>query len=219
VREQAGIGFHGGTYGESFVLADVRLEANEAVPGREVILFFSPAGLVVVAPLPDGVHRIVATVEDAPEQPNAAYVQALLDTRGPQASRAVVREVLWGSRFRVHHRVAQAYRNRRVLLAGDAAHVHSPAGGQGMNIGMQDAIALAEALIPALAGDDAALDAYEARRKPVAQQVVTLADRLTRMATAPRALRGLRNLLLSMLARVPNFRRTLAWQLSGLVYR
>jgi 2-polyprenyl-6-methoxyphenol hydroxylase-like FAD-dependent oxidoreductase len=88
-----------------------------------------------------------------------------------------------------------------------------------MNIGMQDAIALAEALIPALAGDDAALDAYEARRKPVAQQVVTLADRLTRMATAPRTLRGLRNLLLSMLARVPNFRRTLAWQLSGLVYR
>jgi 2-polyprenyl-6-methoxyphenol hydroxylase-like FAD-dependent oxidoreductase len=219
VREQAGIGFDGGTYGESFVLADVRLEANEAVPRREVVLFFSPAGLVVVAPLPDGVHRIVATVEDAPEQPNAAYVQALLDTRGPQAARAVVREVLWGSRFRVHHRVAQAYRNRRVLLAGDAAHVHSPAGGQGMNIGMQDAIALAEALIPALAGDDVALDAYEARRKPVAQQVVTLADRLTRMATAPRALRALRNLLLSMLARVPNFRRTLAWQLSGLVYR
>jgi len=219
VREQAGIGFDGGSYGESFVLADVRLEANEAVPRREVILFFSPAGMVVVAPLPDGVHRIVATVEDAPAQPNAAYVQALLDTRGPQAARAVVREVLWGSRFRVHHRVAQAYRNRRVLLAGDAAHVHSPAGGQGMNVGMQDAIALAEALIPALAGDDAALDAYEARRKPVAQQVVTLADRLTRMATAPRALRGLRNLLLSMLARMPNFRRTLAWQLSGLVYR
>jgi len=126
---------------------------------------------------------------------------------------------VWGSRFRVHHRVAQAYRNRRVLLAGDAAHVHSPAGGQGMNTGMQDAIALAAALVPALAGNDAALDAYETLRKPIAQQVVTLADRLTRMATAPRALRGLRNLVLSLLARLPNFRRTLAWQLSGLVYR
>jgi 2-polyprenyl-6-methoxyphenol hydroxylase-like FAD-dependent oxidoreductase len=219
VREQAGIGFDGGTYGESFVLADVRLEANDAVPGSEVILFFSPAGLVVVAPLPGGVHRIVATVEDAPEQPNTAYVQALLDARGPQATRAVVREVVWGSRFRVHHRVAQAYRDKRVLLAGDAAHVHSPAGGQGMNTGMQDAIALGEALVAALAGNDAALNAYEALRKPVAHQVVTLADRLTRMATAPRALRGLRNLLLSMLARVPNFRRKMAWQLSGLVYR
>ena len=220
VRQKAGIGFDGGTYGESFVLADVRLEPNEAVPQREVILFFSPAGMVVLAPLPDGVHRIVATVDDAPEHPDGAYVQALLDARGPEATRAVVREVLWGSRFRVHHRIAETYRNRRVLLAGDAAHVHSPAGGQGMNVGIQDAIALADALVPVLQGaDDSPLEAYGARRRPVAQEVVSLADRLTRMATAPRALRGLRNVLLSVLARVPNFRRTLAWRLSGLVYR
>ena len=65
VRERAGIGFTGGTYGESFVLADVRLTGG--VPSDEVILYFSPAGMVVVAPLPDGVHRIVATVDDAPE--------------------------------------------------------------------------------------------------------------------------------------------------------
>lgn len=219
VRQQAGIGFDGGTYGESFVLADVRLAANEAVPRGEVILFFSPAGMVVLAPLPDGVHRIVATVDDAPEQPDAAYVQALLDARGPQATRAVVREVLWGSRFRVHHRIAETYRQGRVLLAGDAAHVHSPAGGQGMNVGIQDAVALAQALVPALKGDDRPLQAYGALRRPVAQQVVSLADRLTRMATAPRAFRGLRNVLLSVLARVPNFRRTLAWRLSGLAYR
>jgi 2-polyprenyl-6-methoxyphenol hydroxylase-like FAD-dependent oxidoreductase len=219
VRQQARIGFGGGSYGESFVLADVRLEANEAVPQREVILFFSPAGMVVLAPLPDGIHRIVATVETAPEQPDAAFVQALLDARGPQATRAVVREVLWGSRFRVHHRIADAYRQGRVLLAGDAAHVHSPAGGQGMNVGIQDALALADALVPALQGDDRALEGYGARRRPVAEQVVALADRLTRMATVPRAARGLRNVMLSVLARLPNFRRTLAWQLSGLVYR
>lgn len=219
VRQQSGIGFEGGTYGESFVLADVRLEANEAVPQREVILFFSPAGMVVLAPLPDGVHRIVATVDDAPEQPDARYVQALLDARGPQATRAVVREVIWGSRFRVHHRIAQTYRQGRVLLAGDAAHVHSPAGGQGMNLGIQDAVALADALLPALNGDERPLEAYGAQRRPLAQQVVSLADRLTRLATAPRAVRGLRNGLLSMLARVPNFRRTLAWRLSGLVFR
>jgi 2-polyprenyl-6-methoxyphenol hydroxylase-like FAD-dependent oxidoreductase len=219
VREQAGIAFDGAAYGESFVLADVRLDGNDVVPSEEVVLFFSPAGLVVVAPLPGGVHRIVATVEEAPEQPSAAYVQALLDARGPEASRAMVREVLWGSRFRVHHRVAQTYRQKRVLLAGDAAHVHSPAGGQGMNTGMQDAVALAEAMVGALAGNDAALDAYDASRRPIARQVVALADRLTRMATAPRGLRVLRNLLLSFLACLPKFRRTLAWQLSGLVYR
>ena len=64
-------------------------------------------------------------------------------------------EVLWGSRFRVHHRVADVYRAGRVLLAGDAAHVHSPAGGQGMNAGILDAMSLADALVQALAGDDA----------------------------------------------------------------
>src|SRR4029450_9498959 len=64
-----------------------------------------------------------------------------------------VREVLWGSRFRVHHRIADRYREGRVLLAGDAAHVHSPAGGQGMNAGILDAMTLATALTRALAGD------------------------------------------------------------------
>lgn len=219
VRQHAGIAFQGGTYGESFVLADVRLAADGALPHDEVILFFSPAGMVVLAPLPDGVHRVVATVDDAPEQPDRAYVQALLDTRGPEAARPLVREIVWGSRFRVHHRVADAYRQGKVLLAGDAAHVHSPAGGQGMNMGIQDAMALAEALVPALAGDEVPLQRYAAQRRPVAQEVVALTDRLTRLATAPRAVRGLRNALLAAAACMPAFRRSLAWRLSGLRYR
>jgi len=217
VRERAGIAFTGGTYGESFVLADVHLSGG--VPSDEVILYFSPAGMVVVAPLPDGVHRIVATVDDAPETLDAAYVQALLDTRGPKAERAVVRDVVWGSRFRVHHRLADVYRQGRVLLAGDAAHVHSPAGGQGMNAGILDAVTLAAALKQALAGNDAALDAYGAVRRPIAQQIVALADRLTRMAVVRPGWRVLRNALLWSLSLLPALRRQLAWRLSGLVYR
>lgn len=217
VRERAGIGFTGGTYGESFVLADVRLTGG--VPSDEVILYFSPAGMVVVAPLPDGVHRIVATVDDAPEKLDVAYVQALLDTRGPKAERAVVHEVVWGSRFRVHHRLADVYRLGRVLLAGDAAHVHSPAGGQGMNAGILDAVTLADALKQALAGNDSALDTYGAVRRPIAQQIVALADRLTRMAVVRPGWRVLRNALLSSLSLLPVLRRQLAWRLSGLVYR
>lgn len=217
VRECAGIAFSGGTYGESFVLADVRLSG--AVASDEVILYFSPAGMVVLAPLPGGVHRIVATVEDAPEQPSAEYVQGLLDARGPERERALVQEVLWGSRFRVHHRVADAYRAGRVLLAGDAAHVHSPAGGQGMNAGILDATSLAAALERALAGDAGALDAYGAERRPVARQIVAFADLLTRLATVSPRLRGLRNVLLRTLSRLSVFRRRLAWRLSGLVYR
>jgi 2-polyprenyl-6-methoxyphenol hydroxylase-like FAD-dependent oxidoreductase len=219
VRQAAQIGFSGGTYGESFVLADVRLDDNAAVPQREVILFFSPAGMVVLAPLPDGLHRIVATVEDAPESPDVAYVQKLLDERGPESTRAIVQEVKWGSRFRVHHRIADNYRQGRVVLAGDAAHVHSPAGGQGMNVGIHDAVALAAALQAAVAGEPGRLDDYAAGRRPVAQEVVALADRLTRLATVPRLLRPLRNLVLGMLARLPAVRRNLAWRLAGLVYR
>jgi len=218
IRECAGIGFPGGSYGESFSLADVRLTG--ALPNDEVILYFSPAGLVVIAPLPGGFHRIVATVDSAPEHPDVDYLQSLLDTRGPQRERAIVKEVLWGSRFRVHHRVVDTYRAGRILLAGDAAHVHSPAGGQGMNTGIQDAMVLAGALASALTGgDEEPLNAYGVIRRPIAEQVVRLADRLTRLATVGRRLRPLRNTLLKLLAYVPAFRRRLAWRLSGLVYR
>lgn len=218
VREAAGIGFEGGSYAESFLLADVRLSGHAAAD--EVVLFFSPRGMAVVAPLPDGVHRIVAPVEDAPERPDAAFVQALLDERGPSISPVkVLGEPIWGSRFRVHHRIADRYRAGRVVLAGDAAHVHSPAGGQGMNMGILDAVRLADALQGALSGRMDALDAYAAERRPVAEQVVALADRLTRLATVPPALRGLRNVFLRLIATLPAVRRTLAWRLSGLVYR
>jgi 2-polyprenyl-6-methoxyphenol hydroxylase-like FAD-dependent oxidoreductase len=218
IRERARIGFPGASYGESFSLADVRLAG--VVPGDEVILYFSPAGLVVVAPLPGGVHRIVATVDSAPEHPDVDYMQALLDERGPERERAVVKEVVWGSRFRVHHRVADTFRAGRILLAGDAAHVHSPAGGQGMNTGIQDAMVLAEALSSALtSGNERLLNAYGTSRRPIAKQVVALADRLTRLATVGPRLRPLRNILLKSLACVPAFRRSLAWRLSGLVYR
>ncbi|MEV8635258.1 FAD-dependent oxidoreductase [Streptosporangium sp. NPDC051023] len=217
VREQAGVAFTGGQYGESFSLADVRLGGG--LPDDEVVLYFSPAGLVVAAPLPDGVHRIVATVDEAPAEPDVAFVQGLLDSRGPERTRAVVYEVVWGSRFRIHHRVADTFRAGRVLLAGDAAHVHSPAGGQGMNTGIQDATALGAALTAALRGDQGALDVYAASRRPIARRVVAFTGFLSGLANVNRHLRPVRNLVLRILALSPAFRRRLAWRLSGLVYR
>jgi 2-polyprenyl-6-methoxyphenol hydroxylase-like FAD-dependent oxidoreductase len=216
VRECAQIGFSGGSYAESFVLADVRLTGE--APRAEVILFFSPAGMLVLAPLPGGVHRIVATVNDAPERPSAEFVQALLDARGPQRQRALVRELSWSSRFRLHHRVADFYRSGRVLLAGDAAHVHSPAGGQGMNAGIVDAMRLATALHTALSGDPSALDAYSIERRSIAKGIVAFADVLTRLASVPPILRSARNAVLWALSSLPWFRRRLAWRLSGLIY-
>ena len=88
VRAASGAEFEGASYGESFVLADVSMDWSH---GRdEVMLFFSPAGLVVVAPLPKGNFRIVATLENAPEHPNIADMQALIDARGPTTGRATV---------------------------------------------------------------------------------------------------------------------------------
>lgn len=215
VREQAGIGFGGGTHAESFSLADVRLGGG--FWDEEVALYFSPAGMLVLAPLPGGWHRVVAAVEQAPERPDVAFVQRLLDARGPHRVPATVHEVVWGSRFRVHHRIADTYRVGRVLLAGDSAHVHSPAGGQGMNLGVDDAVSLGEALVQVLDGaPDDVLDAYASARRPLAQQVVRLAGRLTTLATAPPALRPWRNAGLSVVGRVPAVRARLAAQLAGL---
>jgi 2-polyprenyl-6-methoxyphenol hydroxylase-like FAD-dependent oxidoreductase len=218
VREQAGLGFAGGDYAESFALADVRL-CGEA-PTDEVILFYAVNGLNVLAPLPGGIHRIVAPSDHIPEVPSAQFIQNIMDSRGFGPGRSVVTELVWASRFHIQHRVVDTYQAGRLLLAGDAAHVHSPAGGQGMNLGIQDAVALADALHDVLNGvTDAALDAYSASRRPIAQQVLTTTGRLTRLATLPRAARPARNGLMRLAAQLPAVRSRLAWRLSGLVYR
>jgi len=217
VREHTGIGFTGDTYAQSFVLADVHMDWH--LPQTEVMLYYSPAGLVVVSALPGGRHRIVATVDEAPEHPSGEFVQALLDARGPEQRPARIRDVVWSSRFRVHHRLAGHYRAGRMFLAGDAAHVHSPAGGQGMNTGIQDAVALATRLTAVLRDGAAGtvLDQYEAERRPVAADVVALTHRITRIATIDSIpLRKARNALLRALDWVPAVHHTLAMKLSEL---
>ncbi|SCG19272.1 2-polyprenyl-6-methoxyphenol hydroxylase [Micromonospora echinofusca] len=219
VRERAGIGFSGPAGGEeSFVLADVRLES--ALPRDRVSLFLARSGPLVWAPLPDGVVRLVAAVAEAPAAPDRAHLQTLLDERGPARRPDRVTEVLWGSRFRIHHRIADTFRRGPVLLAGDAGHVHSPAGGQGMNLGIVDAVDLGHTLADVLAGaPETLLDAYAARRRPMAEEVVALAARLTRLATLPPAARPARNLLLRLLGAVPPARHRVAMRLSGLHHR
>jgi 2-polyprenyl-6-methoxyphenol hydroxylase-like FAD-dependent oxidoreductase len=214
VRERSGISFAGGAYEQSFVLADVHMDWP--LSRDEVSLFYSPDGLVVVAPLPEQRFRIVATVDEAPESPSKDYVQAVLNRRGPSANPGHIRDVVWSSRFHIHHRVAQTPRKGRILLCGDAAHVHSPAGGQGMNTGIQDSISLAYALTNTLRdGDDSRLDSWASERHEIATNVVALTDRMTRMATmkSPTG-QALRNMAVAFAGHLPPVRaawaRTLA---------
>jgi 2-polyprenyl-6-methoxyphenol hydroxylase-like FAD-dependent oxidoreductase len=219
VREQAGIAFEGASYQEDFVLADVHMDWP--LSRKEVNLFFSPAGLAVVAPLPHDRIRVVATVQNASAAPSAAEVQDLLDERGPRLQRARVRDVVWSSRFHVHHRVARSPRRGNVFLVGDAAHVHSPAGGQGMNTGIQDGISLARVLAAvANDGDDSALDGWAERRHRVASEVVALTNRMTRLATIEsRAGQAARNAAIQFVGHLPPARRAIALRLSELSAR
>lgn len=217
IRAQAGIALAAATYAPSFVLGDVRMDVSLRTEATR--LFLSESGFLLMAPLPHGRHRLIATMDTAPEHPGRDDMQAVLDERGPGRGAAVIRDLDWSSRFRIHHGVATAFRAGRAFLVGDAAHVHSPAGGQGMNIGIQDACSLGERLAAVLhdKADASMLDGYEIERRPVAQRVVEQTDRLTRLATLQGPVRRkIRNLAIEVAGYVPGFRRKLAMQLSEL---
>lgn len=217
VRDQAGIGFETGTYKQSFILGDVM--AKWPFPDTEGQLYLAPEGFLLVVPFGNGHYRIVATQDNAPAAPSIADLQAMLDSRGPSAGGGRIDSLTWSSRFRIHHGVASRYRDGRMLIAGDAAHVHSPAGGQGMNTGIQDARFLGELLADVIAGksDDAALDGYERERRPIAQGVVAMTDRATRMSTLHSPFkRRLRNLAVETVGHVPAMRRMIAHRMAEL---
>jgi 2-polyprenyl-6-methoxyphenol hydroxylase-like FAD-dependent oxidoreductase len=212
-----GIGFIAGTYTQSFVLADVRMDWP--FPLDEMRVFLAGDGVAFVAPLPNGRFRIVADADQPPAEPTLQDVQTILDNRGPRSTPARVREVVWSSRFRIHHGVAASYRAGRVFLAGDAAHVHSPAGGQGMNTGIQDAVALGERLAAVISGQepDSHLDGYQQERRPVAEKVVAMTDQMTRMATVTSPIgQRLRNIGLMVAGHVPALRRRIASRIAEL---
>jgi 2-polyprenyl-6-methoxyphenol hydroxylase-like FAD-dependent oxidoreductase len=184
VRTQMGIGWPGGTYGREVVLADVDLAADDDGPEPGVAhVTAARGGLLFLFALGEGAAwRLLATRRVGPGLPSPgrpgpavshAELQHLIDEAGLPAS---IDRVAWSSRVRLQHRVAARYRQERVFLAGDAAHASSPAGGTGMNTGIQDAANLGWKLALATTGDDPAtlLASYEVERRPVAQQVLAL---------------------------------------------
>ncbi|MGH7023464.1 MAG: FAD-dependent monooxygenase [Caulobacteraceae bacterium] len=185
VRETMGAGFPGGAYRQLFYVADVDA-AGPAVDG-ELHIDLDEADFLAVFPLSgEGRARLVGTVRD--ERADRAETLAFEDVSGRaiEKLRVEVRDVNGFSTYRVHHRVTDHFRKGRAFLLGDAAHIHSPAGGQGMNTGIGDAINLAWKLAAVLAGrgPDALLDSYEAERIGFARRLVATTDRVFTFATA-----------------------------------
>jgi 4,5-epoxidase len=174
VRKAAGIGFAGVPLAERFLIADVR--ADLALPRDAVSVWLRGHDMLAAFPLPGEQWRIMtpAPPGDAGDLDPAA-VLARVRTRVFEETGGTVHDAVWTSSFRIQRRLADTYRRGRVLLAGDAAHIHSPLGGQGMNTGIGDAENLAWKLALVVAGraDERLVDTYEAERRPVAADVLS----------------------------------------------
>jgi hypothetical protein len=204
----------------------VRLQGDGAPPHDEVTIYLHRDGLFAVFPMPKGRSRIVGTVGTTDPHhphpdPTLDAVQALADSR--TAGGFQVTEPQWLSTFRVHERKVADYRHGRIFLAGDASHIHSPAGGQGMNTGMQDVINLAWKLAMVTKGAAAPglLDSYSPERSAVGDMVLHHATRLTDMATLsnPTA-QALRNLAMRFALGLHTVRDRMATEMSetGIAY-
>ncbi|BBZ37255.1 FAD-dependent monooxygenase [Mycobacterium conspicuum] len=210
VRKLVGAKLAGSFAGERFLLADV--DAEHSLDMDSMHTFFAPDGPVVVLPMAEGRMRFLASEtgagRDAP-QPTQEELQRILDHR---IGGIRVVHSHWLTSFEVRHARVPAYRWGRVFLAGDAAHIHSPAGGQGMNTGMQDAFNLAWKLAMVIDGQagQTLLDSYEAERIPVADSVIAFTDRLTRGGTLSGVPRRIRDLVIRLLSHVPAARRFMA---------
>jgi 2-polyprenyl-6-methoxyphenol hydroxylase-like FAD-dependent oxidoreductase len=199
VRRGAGIPFQGGAYPQTFALADLEVDgldrdAAHAFPGQEGILLFFPLGrpaswrMLAMHPTLKGRRE--------PARPSLEELQALADAMTGGSVR--LRDPVWQTYFGLQHRHATRYRAGPVFLAGDAAHIHSPAGAQGMNTGIQDAWNLGWklALVSRGIADEALLDSYDAERRPVGRFVVRFTDRAFSGATSTNPLvRALRTRL------------------------
>ena len=219
VRQRSGLSFPGDAPAALFALADVVLE-GEGTDSLDTTFSFSQHGMLITSALPGGQLRVVASVPPGTNAPDDADVARLLGERGPRWARdATVQKVASSSTYRVQQRVAPAMRRGNVFLVGDAAHTHSPAGGQGMNTGIQDAANLGWKLHHVIAGRAGAhlLDTYDAERHPVAEQLIAFTAQLMSLAMIQEsAAATLRNDTLAAVAGVAGVADWLANKLSQL---
>jgi 2-polyprenyl-6-methoxyphenol hydroxylase-like FAD-dependent oxidoreductase len=200
VRHALGIDFSGGTYSQTGLLADVELEipTGDDLPEGALRLNLTRGGFVGIFALGKGRHRLFGAVpsgftasSNSAEVSHEAYaevpsadIQRWLDDYFAVDAR--IRSTRWTALFRIHSRIADHFRSGSAFLVGDAAHIHSPAGGQGMNLAIGDAFNLGWKLAVVTTGQahEQLLDSYEAERYPVAKTVLRGSDRGFALETA-----------------------------------
>ncbi|MCA9285308.1 MAG: FAD-dependent monooxygenase [Phycisphaerales bacterium] len=223
VRRRLEVPFAGTAEPNDWMLADVAIRGDLATD--ELTAFFHRAGVLALFPLDPPRYRVVADRGPVPESlpsidPTLDEVQATLDVRS--FGGLTVADPVWLSSFRVRERKVARYRHGRIFLAGDAAHIHSPVGGQGMNTGMHDACNLGWklALVQQGLAEDALLDTFDAERGPVAAGVLRGTGLATRALTLRNRLaRGIRDQAISVLSRLGPVQRRFGAVMSQLDVR
>jgi 2-polyprenyl-6-methoxyphenol hydroxylase-like FAD-dependent oxidoreductase len=216
VRHLLNLPFEGAEYDGLFMLADV--QTNEALPADELQLCPSEFGPVAIFPMSATRRRIVATLEHAEgDVPSLDLVRRILAQRAPMGIEA--QALHWSSYFRIHHRHVGQLRVGRIFIAGDAAHIHSPFGGQGMNTGLHDVWNLVWKLDLVLhgRGNEPLLESYGTERLPVIKQVIETTHLLTRaMGTPNKFAQALRDAVIPMVSRLAPFQHAFVQRLSEL---
>ena len=221
VRHLLNLPFEGAEYEDSFMLADI--ETNQTLPADEMQLCPSESGPVAIFPMSTTRRRIVAIIESTEgDAPSLDLVRRVLAQRAPRGIEA--QALHWSSYFRIHHRQVAQLRVGRMFIAGDAAHIHSPFGGQGMNTGLHDVWNLAWKLDLVLHahGNEELLKSYSAERRPVIKQVIETTDFLTKaMGTPSKLAQALRDAVIPMVSRLAPFQHAFVRRLSelGIAYR
>jgi 2-polyprenyl-6-methoxyphenol hydroxylase-like FAD-dependent oxidoreductase len=216
VRHLLDLPFEGAQYEAMFLLADI--ETNEALPSNEMQLCPNELGPLAIFPMSSTRRRIVATIETAQgDTPSLDLVQKMLVQRAPSGIDA--RALLWSSYFRIHHRQVSQMRVGRMFVAGDAAHIHSPFGAQGMNTGLQDVWNLAWKIHLGARGhgSEELLNSYTTERRPVIKHVIDITDFMTKaMGTPSKFAQALRNTVIPVVSRLAPFQHAFVQTLSEL---
>ncbi len=221
VRKQLEGKFSGSDLKEHFIMADLPIETS--YPQDEIQLFLSSKGIIGIIPFSKTMWRIIAEVSHdrklaQEKHPTLADFERLVSERCGKAPLKLGTPE-WISNFWIHNRIVDRYRHDRIFLLGDAAHLHSPVGGQGMNTGIQDAYNLAWKLALVIKGKARAeiLDSYEKERRPLAAKIVKNTSMMTRVVGVNNfILQQLRNKILVWLVHKPRFKNKIAASISEL---